>query len=81
VSAAAGPSDELTAAERRVVEHLGALREEPPRPGRALAPRVVRTARWQRGVRAPLRAVAVLASAVADALGRLLRPSARRAHR
>jgi hypothetical protein len=70
----------MSDAERRVVEYVETLGEDVPQPGHALAPRIVRTARWQRGLRAPLHAVGVLAAAVADALARLLRrPSAGRA--
>jgi hypothetical protein len=51
-------------AERRLDEHLALLRDSPPEPGTALVPRVVRTARWQSMLRAPLRVVAMIGAAV-----------------
>jgi hypothetical protein len=65
------PGDAATPAERRLDEHLEALRAGAPEPGRMLVKRVVRTARWQRAVRAPLRVVAMIAGAVLDGLAGL----------
>lgn len=62
------PPDDLSPAERKLAEHLQVIRDAPVEPSRALAPRVVRTARWQRAVRRPLQAVGRLAAAVADGL-------------
>ncbi len=58
-------NDEFEAgpAERRLDEHLALLRDSPPEPGTALVPRVVRTARWQGMLRAPLRVVAMIGAA------------------
>jgi hypothetical protein len=66
------PADDLSASERRVVEHLALLRAEPPRAGGALVARVTRTFRWQRAVRVPLRAAAFVAASVFDGLALLL---------
>jgi hypothetical protein len=54
--------------ERRLDEHLELLRSSPPRTGTALAPRVVRTARWQRALRAPLRVGGMIAAALVDGI-------------
>lgn len=73
-------ADGLTPAEERVREHLAVLREgedAPAAPG--LAPRVLRAARWQRAVRAPLQAVGQLGAAAFD--GVRLVTGARRARR
>ncbi len=56
----------------KLEEHLKALREEPPRSGPQLVPHVLRRARWQRAIRAPLRAAATLVVAVADGVTVLL---------
>jgi hypothetical protein len=66
------PADDLSASERRLVEHLALLRADPPRADGELVARVTRTARWQRAVRAPLRAVAVVAASVVDGLALLV---------
>ena len=47
-------------AERRLDEHLDLLRATPPEPGTALVPRVVRKARLQSYLRAPLRVVGII---------------------
>jgi hypothetical protein len=73
--------ERMTAAERRLAEHMSLLREEAPEPGRALVRRVVRTARWQRSVRAPLRVAGALAASVIDGLGALLGLNPRRERR
>jgi hypothetical protein len=64
--------DEPTAAERSLAQHLALLRDEPPRPAPALAGRIVRTARWQRAVRAPLRVAGLLAASLTEGVGILL---------
>lgn len=65
------PEDAATPAERRLDEHLEALRTGAPEPGTSLVKRVVRNARWQRAVRAPLRVVAMIAGAILDGLAGL----------
>jgi len=65
------PSDAAGPAERRLDQHLEALRTGAPESGTSLVRRVVRAARWQRVVRAPLRVVAVIAGAVLDGLAAL----------
>jgi hypothetical protein len=61
----------VTAAERRLGEHLQLLRDVPDAPA-GLTGRVLRTARWQRAVREPLLAFGHVAAAVGDALRLLL---------
>lgn len=61
-----------TLAERRLDEHLGLLRAEGPEPGRELVRRVVRSARWQRILRPPLRVAGMIALSVLDGLGGLV---------
>ncbi len=63
-----GPA-EPTAAERRLDEHLELLRSDQTGPSRSLADRTVRTARWQRAARAPLRVAGMIAAALRDGLG------------
>jgi len=63
---------ELIPAERRLAEHLELLRAEGPQPGTELVPRVVRTVRWQRVARAPLRVAGMIAGAFFDGLLRLV---------
>jgi len=60
--------DEPTPAERRLAEHLEVLRTQEQRE-ESVAPRVVRTARWQKAARAPLRVVGMIFGAFTDALG------------
>ncbi len=55
-------------AERRLDEHLELLRASPPAPGTALVPRVVRTARWQNLLRAPIRVVGMIGLAFMQGL-------------
>jgi hypothetical protein len=55
-------------AERRLDEHLELLRASPPAPGTALVPRVVRKARWQGFLRAPLRVVGMIGLAFVHGL-------------
>jgi hypothetical protein len=59
-------------AQRTLDAYLELLRTERPEPGRALARRTVRTARWQRSVRAPLRVVGLLAGALFDGVTKLV---------
>lgn len=60
-------------AERRLDEHLELLRSHQPAGDRSLAPRVVRTARWQRALRAPIQVAAAIAGAIIDGVRTLTR--------
>ena len=62
----------MTPAERRVSEFLSGLAADAPVAGPQLSAAVVRTARWQRAARTPLRAAGSLAAAVADGLTMVL---------
>ncbi len=62
-------ADLRSASELRLDEHLELLRRDREQGDRSLVERVMRAARWQRVVRAPLRAAASLLGAVADGLG------------
>ncbi len=62
----------LNPAERRLAEHLELLRAGGPEPGGDLASRIVRSARWQRAVREPLRVAGMIASSLLSGLGTLL---------
>ena len=53
-----------TAAERRLLAYLEALREDPPRPQADLVAGVMRTARWQGPARSYLAAMGSLAGAL-----------------
>ena len=64
-------------AERRLDEHLELLRTSPPAPGTALVPRVVRRARWQSYLRAPLRVVGMIGLAFAQGISTLFGGKAR----
>jgi len=68
---------EPSPAERRLGEHLELMRVAGPEPGHSLVRRIVRTARWQRALRAPLLVAGVIAAAVVDGLRRLVAPSGR----
>ena len=68
------PTD-LTAAERRLDQHLELLRASPPAATRELVPRVIRAVRWQRAIRDPLLLVGAVAAAVGET-ARLLLESA-----
>jgi hypothetical protein len=61
--------EEQSPAMLRLEAYLESLREEPPHPDSELVPRIVRRARWQRIVRAPLHAAGSLFGAVADGIG------------
>ena len=65
-------------ADRRLDQHLELLRSEPPEPGTALVPRVVRTARLQRMLRTPIKAMIALASTVAGGVAALFGARSRR---
>lgn len=73
--------DIMTPAERRLLELVGALRGQTPEPGADLGARVVRTARWQHAVRAPLAAIGRLAGTVADGLALIAGAGGRRGTR
>ena len=66
------PEEELSAAERRLVEHLEIVRASPPRGDRSLVRRVVRRARWQRALREPLEVIGTIAAAVLDGVAGLI---------
>jgi hypothetical protein len=74
---AAEPDEQLTPAQRAAAAHLGLLRDEPLEPGRSLAVQVMRTTRWQRAIRAPLRIAALIAASVLDGLGLISRRRSR----
>jgi hypothetical protein len=59
-------------AEARVSEHLALLRADGPEPPTSLVRRVVRSARWQRLARDPLRVVGMIAAAVATGVAALI---------
>lgn len=71
------PTEEVTPPERRLQEHLGVLRSEAD-PAPLAIDAIVRRARWQRAVRAPLRTAGLIAAAMADALGVVLAGDGRR---
>ena len=60
------------AAERRLDEHLELLRASPPASGTDLVPFVMRRARWQSYLRAPLRVVGMIGAAFLHGLTALL---------
>lgn len=69
MSAAEPPVDPLTPAEQRLRTHLEVLhdpRDEPDDP--SFVPQTVRTAKWQRTVRAPLRLAGLLAAATIEGI-------------
>jgi hypothetical protein len=68
--------EQLTPVERRLEEHLAILRGAPTAP-QSLTPQVIRQARWQRSLRAPMLAVAHVAAVVADTIRQLMRGSSR----
>jgi hypothetical protein len=72
VSVPGVPDEELSAAERRLVEHLEIVKASPPQGGQALVRQVVRKARWQRALRQPLQVIGTIAAAVVDSLAGLL---------
>jgi hypothetical protein len=74
----AGGTDERTAAERRLDEHLELLRREGAAADASLTHRIASTARWQRALRAPVAAVASVVGAVVDGLASLVSGTRRR---
>jgi len=64
------PDPPPTPAEARLGALLTPLRETGPEPGHALAVRIVRSARWQRGLRAAIAVVTRFAGA-AGGIGRM----------
>lgn len=76
------PGEEPLGAEGQVADLLALLRSEAPDSDVSLGRRVMRTARWQSSLRPPLRAVGVIAGALADGFRLLLgigeRPESRR---
>ena len=64
--------DEMTPAARRLDAYLETLRTDPPRADAALVPKIVRRARWQRTIRAPLHAAGTLLGAIADGIALLI---------
>ncbi|MDQ3587577.1 MAG: hypothetical protein M3350_00625 [Actinomycetota bacterium] len=64
-----GEPEAPTAAERGLDEHLELLRSDQRGPMRSLVRRTVRTARWQRVARAPLKVAGMIAAALIDGLG------------
>ena len=68
----AEPPEARSDADARLDQHLALLRTDAPAGSDSLARRVARTARWQRAVRAPVRAAISLLGAVAQGLGVLL---------
>ncbi len=59
-------STDLSAAERRLDEHLELLRASPPDATLELVPQVIRAVRWQRAIRDPLLLVGAVAAAFAE---------------
>jgi hypothetical protein len=70
------PAEDLTAAERRLSEHLELLRASPPSAAPELITRIVRRARWQSTVRDPMVFAGAVAAALGEALSLLSGPSA-----
>ena len=70
-------ADKPQPATRGLSAYLETLRNDPPIPSSELVPRIVRNARWQRAIRAPLRAVGSLVGALAEGLEVLLGSSRR----
>ena len=74
----AGNTDELTAAEQRLLDYLEALRSRPPQADANVATTILRAARWQALARPYLVATggmgAALAAAAVTFLGSAQRP-------
>jgi hypothetical protein len=64
--------DENNPAALKLETYLESLRTNPPQPDADLAPGIVRRARWQRTIRAPLRAAGTLVAALVDGVTILL---------
>jgi hypothetical protein len=60
--------DDLTAAERRLSEHLELLRASPPSAAPELIARIVQRARWQEPIRDPMVFVGVVVAAIGEAV-------------
>jgi hypothetical protein len=60
--------DDLSPATLRLEAYLESLRDDPPEPDSHMVPKIVRRARWQRVVRAPLHAAGSLFGAIADGI-------------
>jgi hypothetical protein len=58
--------DNPSPAERQLDEYLESLRRQPPRSSSGLPAHIIRRARWQRAIRAPLHVVGTLLGALAD---------------
>jgi hypothetical protein len=63
---------ESNPAARQLETYLDSLRTNPPHPDADLASGIVRRARWQRTIRAPLRAAGTLVAALVDGVTILL---------
>ena len=73
------PPEERSPAERGLDRHLELLRRlDSEEPGRSLVQTVVRTARWQRAARAPLRVAGMIAGALFDGVLRQVAMGGRR---
>jgi hypothetical protein len=70
-----GDEDRQTPAEARLAGYLDGLRAGEPAQGDGFAASLVRTARWQRAARHPLRLAGALLGAFGDGLGLLARAS------
>jgi hypothetical protein len=66
--------DDTSPAIRTLESYLKSLRDDPLRPGVALVPSIVRKARWQQLVRAPLHAAGALFGALAEGVTVLFGP-------
>jgi hypothetical protein len=66
------PDDPGRRSQTRLAELLGLLRAGPPEPPPELADQIVRSARYERGIRATARTAADLGTAVLDGLAILL---------
>jgi hypothetical protein len=64
--------EEQSPATLRLEAYLESLRDDPPQSDAHLVPRVIRRARWQRIVRAPLHAAGSLFGAIADGIAVVL---------
>lgn len=65
-------ADYQSPAERELEKYLESLREDDLQPDPNLLPHIVRRARWQRAIRAPLRAVGSIVGALTDGVAVLL---------
>jgi hypothetical protein len=68
--------DDLTAAERRLSEHLELLRASPPTAAPELIARIVQRARWQGPIREQMVFVGVVVAAIGEAVILLSGPPA-----